>query len=146
MISMISFVTLFKIDLSDIHSSLLFALLWINLTFSFVLHIAFYRHFVQRSRATIRGWLVGHTGLYLLSLIYHLCASSVNLISAHILLAGPAVLFLPCPFTGIITYLITLFSLLLTSDTLFDIHLLFVNFLLCVVSLPVREILALCMR
>jgi hypothetical protein len=101
---MISFVTLLKLDKSDIPLVSLPVLFHQTAAFSFVSAYSV----LQESPSEVTG---NNTGLAwsgilgsLLSLLYHLCFQALfNLISAHIILAGPLVLFLPCPFTGIIT-------------------------------------------
>lgn len=104
---------------------------------SFVFALALCGHFLSRSRATIRGLVVGHLG-FSLSLSYQSQRLDAPNLYTRIILAGPPLLFLPCPFYHG-TYL--LFNISshhpLYTDTLFDIHLL-IGFLLCVPAFCLR--------
>jgi len=126
---MISFVALLKIDLFDIPLiSLLLVWFGPHCPFPLLLHIALqaFPSEVTGNNTGLAGW--AYWALSFVALIHHLYALKriPNLYTHYI--GWPSCVVSALPFTGIITYLITLFSLLLTSDTLFDIHLLFIYF------------------
>jgi len=101
---MIFFVSLLKIDISDIPLVSLPILFYQTAAFSFVSAYSVLQAFPSEVTGNNTG--LAWSGILgsLLYLLYHLRLKALfNLISAHIILAGPLVLFLSCPFTGIIT-------------------------------------------